>query len=42
MLRYPDDRIFFLNRVISVISVVVRETALTISVSIGDFVSMEF
>ena len=41
-LRYvdPEDRVFF-NRVISVFSVVLRETTLTISVSTGEIVSME-
>ena len=41
-LRYPkpEDR-FFLSRVISVISVVLSETTLTMSVSAGEPVSME-
>ena len=39
--RYPDLKNQFLNRVIPVISVLLRETTLTITVSTGEFVSME-
>ena len=41
-LRYPDPEVDFLNRVISVISVVLRETTLTSSDSTGKPVSMEY
>ena len=41
-LRYPYPEDWFLNRVISDISVVLREATLTISDSTGEPVSMEF
>ena len=43
LLRYPqpEDRVFFLNRVISVISIVLRETTLTTSDSSGELVLIE-
>ena len=42
LLRYPDSEDWFLKSVISVISVVLRETTLTISDSTGETVLMEY
>ena len=41
VLKYPDPEGRFLNCVIAVISVILRETTLTISVSTGEPVSMK-
>ena len=40
--HYPEDRVFFFfNRVISVMSVLLRKSTLSISVSTGEPLSME-